>query len=205
MIIEFDIPGHAYSWRATGLVVCPDAKPWERYCAGPPCGQLDISRNETFVMLQKFLREMATVFPSENIHLGHDEVNRECYLDDPKFKAILDSGTDLDMLLQIFQDKIQSITRSIQKIPVFWEEVLLEFPTKVPNDTIIQTWRGQDSASLILEKGYRVIVSDSNSWYLDCKNLLFDYKGGHGNWVSGNKSWCDPFHTWANMCVFFYS
>ena len=24
-------------------------------------------------------------------------------------------------------------------------------------------------------------------------------KGGHGNWVYGDKSWCDPFHTWANV------
>lgn len=151
------------------MVVCPDAKPWEKYCAEPPCGQLDISKNETFVMLQKFIQEMAGIFPSEYIHLGHDEVNKACYLDDPEFQAVINSGTSLEMLLQTFQDNVQSFARKTQKKIVFWEEVLLDFPTRVPHDTIIQTWKGPDSAHLVLQRGYKVIVSDSKSWYLDCK------------------------------------
>jgi hexosaminidase len=132
---------------------------------------LDISKNETFEMLEKFIKEMASVFPSQYIHLGHDEVNTACYLDDPKFKAVLNSGTDLQTLLQRFQDKVQRIAKSVTKTIVFWEEVILDFPTKVPLNTIIQTWRGTDRARLALERGYRVIVSDYSSWYLDCKFL----------------------------------
>lgn len=150
-------------------------------------------------MLKKFLKEMATVFPSENIHLGHDEVNRNCYLDDPKFKALIEAGSDLNTLLQIFQDKIQSISKSVQKVPIFWEDVLLDFPTNVPKHSLIQIWKGPDSARLVLDKGYHIIVSDSKSWYLDCNIFISKFTGGHGNWVNGNKSWCDPFHTWANM------
>ena len=175
-IIEFDIPGHAYSWRASGLVVCPDAKPWDKYCAEPPCGQLDISKNETIIMLEKFIREMSDVFPSENIHLGHDEVNKNCYLDDPNIRALLKTGMTLDILLQTFQDNIQDISRNMRKIPVFWEEIVLEFSTKVPKDTIIQSWRGVESTVSILEKGFRVIVSDSKAWYLDCKILWINLR-----------------------------
>jgi hexosaminidase len=169
--LEFDIPGHAYSWKGSNLVVCPDAKPWEKYCASPPCGQLDISKNETFEMLEKFIKEMASVFPSQNIHLGHDEVNTACYLEDPNFNAVLNSGTDLATLLQRFQDNVQRIATTVKKTIVFWEEVILDFPTKVPLNTIIQTWKGINGSRLALERGYRVIVSDYSSWYLDCKIL----------------------------------
>jgi len=172
LMSEFDVPGHAYSWKGSGLVVCPDAKPWEKYCLSPPCGQLDISKNETYEMLEKFIKEMASVFPSQNIHLGHDEVNKACYLDDPEFKSVLNSGTDLNKLVQKFQDKVQTIAESVEKTIIFWEEVILDFPTKVPNNTIIQTWRGTGRARLVIERGYRVIVSDSSSWYLDCKIFI---------------------------------
>ena len=123
-------------------------------------------------MLEGFLKEMAGIFPDNAVHLGHDEVNKNCYLDDPKFQAIFKTGKTLNQLLQTFHNKLQKITRQIQKTSIFWEEVILEFPILVQNTTIIQSWKGSESTRSIVERGYKVIVSDSKAWYLDCNLFL---------------------------------
>jgi len=39
----------------------------------------------------------------------------------------------------------------------------------------------------LLDLGYRIIISNSDAWYLDC---------GFGDWISGGKDWCSPYKGW---------
>lgn len=42
MVPEFDSPAHVGAgWQNTGFTTCYDKLPWNLYCVGPPCGQID--------------------------------------------------------------------------------------------------------------------------------------------------------------------
>jgi hypothetical protein len=76
VVPEIDMPGHAFSWRggAEGVVACANAQPWELYCNEPPCGQLDPTLEETFVLVEAVVGDVARMFPDALMHLGADEV-----------------------------------------------------------------------------------------------------------------------------------
>lgn len=142
-------------------------------------------------MISALLTEMTSWFPDPVVHLGSDEVNEACYLENNGIQGYFATfNATIDTLLQLFQDQVQSISRKNGKTPAFWEEVVLSQSTNVPNDTLVQSWRGSDSKLKILERGYQVIVFDVDGWYLDC---------GRGTFVNRNKSWCDPYKTWMTM------
>ncbi|KAI8924413.1 glycoside hydrolase superfamily [Entophlyctis helioformis] len=193
VIPELDMPGHSYAWGLgmPGLVVCANRQPWTRYCNQPPCGQLDLTRNETYNVVGTLVKEQAAAFPDPLFHFGSDEINAKCYLEDAGVSSFLASRSwDLNRLLQDFSDRIHAMAAASGKTPVFWEELALEHGLSLPKSTIIQAWKGAESVSRITSKGFRVIASPSSHWYLDC---------GLGSYVSGGQSWCDPFKTWAHM------
>lgn len=57
---------------------------------------------------------------------------------------------------------------------------------------IIQIWTtGADPLiSELLTKGYRVIFSNYDAWYLDC---------GFGAWVGEGNNWCSPYIGWQKV------
>jgi hexosaminidase len=196
VIPEFDMPGHAYSWGIgiPDILICPNAQPWSEFCAEPPCGQLDITQDRVYRIINTFIKEMAEWFPDRVIHLGADEINRKCYMEDEKVKKyLLETNSTFEDLIGRFHDTMQANVRKMSKIPMFWEEMILEYPNRPSKDTIVQTWKGLESTLKAAALGYKVVVSDKDFAYLDC---------GHGNFVNGGKSWCDPYKTWVQMYLF---
>lgn len=57
------------------------------------------------------------------------------------------------------------------------------------DDYIIQLWTNGNSpvVSELINKGFRVIFSPSDAWYLDC---------GYGAWVGEGNNWCSPYKGW---------
>lgn len=54
---------------------------------------------------------------------------------------------------------------------------------------IIQIWTTSNDSSIeqLLSRGYRVIFSNYDAWYLDC---------GMGAWVGKGHNWCSPYKGW---------
>jgi hexosaminidase len=49
----------------------------------PHTGSLDPSYEKTYELLSKVFKEMETLFPDSLIHLGGDEVDTTCFLENP--------------------------------------------------------------------------------------------------------------------------
>lgn len=193
VVPEVDTPAHAYSWSYAypELVTCADAQPnWEAFCGGPPCGQLDPTQNATFDVVHRVMGDLGNMFADPLMHLGYDEVNGNCWLSSKNVRQFMyeRNYTDWTQLLQYYLDN-QLPGLPQDRVPMFWEDVVDDGMT-VPENSVIQIWSTTATlADMLANTELRLVLSNSDGWYLDC---------GAGNWVTGGPSWCD-YSTWQDI------
>ncbi|KAJ1837208.1 Glucosamine-6-phosphate isomerase (Glucosamine-6-phosphate deaminase) (GNPDA) (GlcN6P deaminase), partial [Coemansia sp. RSA 2703] len=197
VIPEFDVPGHTYivGQSHPELMSCVNKQPnWDKYAAEPPSGQLNIAKPETVAFTNKLVDEYTKLFTDEVFHLGGDEVNRNCWSEDPDVIAYLAAhpGEDVESLLASWYAKVHDHLETTGKTAFTWEETLFHSQYVPKNNTILQVWIDQASVQKAVSQGYRIVSSSYDSLYLDC---------GHGAWLSNwdGNSWCDPFKTWMHV------
>ncbi|KAJ1814353.1 Glucosamine-6-phosphate isomerase (Glucosamine-6-phosphate deaminase) (GNPDA) (GlcN6P deaminase) [Coemansia sp. RSA 2599] len=200
IIPEFDIPGHTYIVGHTypDIMSCLNKQPnWDHFAAEPPSGQLNIAKPKATDFAIEIINEYGRLFTDNVFHLGGDEVNRNCWSEDPDvIKYLKDHpGEDVESLLVSFYTKVHEAVHGLKKTAMSWEETLFHSKYVPPKDTIIQTWIDENSIPNTVAKGYRSVASPASSYYLDC---------GHGAWLSNwdGNSWCDPFKTWMHIYNF---
>jgi hexosaminidase len=165
VVPEFDIPGHCTSW----LVGYPDlASSPGPFSIGRQFGvfdpAMDPTRESTYKFLDKFIGEMAKLFPDQFFHIGGDEVNGKAWDKNPKIQEFMHAHglKSNDELQAYFNKRVQKIVAKYGKTMEGWDEILRP---DVPKDIVIQSWRGQKSLADAAQQGYRGILS--SGYYLD--------------------------------------
>jgi len=209
---EFDAPAHVGNgWQYSEkeglgkLAVCVNQEPWQKYCVEPPCGQFNVVNDNLYPELGKLYKDFYDLFQTDMFHMGGDEVNLNCWNTSTEIRGYLESqgktGTEDDLvgLWNDFQyraaEEVYSAWDSRPPI-ILWTSRLTEkgevekYLSK--DDYIIQIWTGgEDSViSELINKGYRVIFSNSDAWYLDC---------GYSAWVGAGNNWCSPYKGWQKV------
>ncbi|CAG8623445.1 8972_t:CDS:2, partial [Cetraspora pellucida] len=162
------------------------------FSAEPPSGQLNPALNETYSFLNKLLPELISYFNDKYYHAGGDEVNMQCWNTTPSITEYLNQhpNSSIETLLSKFINETHEIVRKSGKLPITWQEMIVDHNLTLKNDTLVQVWTSKDVVKKVVAKGYRVVTGSSDKWYLDC---------GHGGWLGNNvngSSWCDPYKTW---------
>src|SRR5271170_2572489 len=165
VVPEFDVPGHTTSWFAgyPELASAPGPYAVERRW-GVFDAEMDPTKEETYRFLDRFIGEMAELFPDAYFHIGGDEVkgkqwdaNREIQ------KFMREHGfTTHRELQEYFNARIEKILTKHHKRMVGWDEVL---SPSLPKDIVVQSWRGQASLAEAAKQGYRGLLSFG--YYLD--------------------------------------
>ncbi|GMN64124.1 hypothetical protein TIFTF001_033198 [Ficus carica] len=210
---------HTGSWAVAypDIVTCahkfwwPAGVKWEdRYASEPGSGQLNPLNPNTYKVLKNVINDVVRLFPEPFYHGGADEIIPNCWNSDPAIRSFVSNGGTLSNLLEIFINSTLPYIVSLNKTVVYWEDVLLDNivkanPKYLPKENVIlQTWNnGHNNTKLIVSLGYRVIVSSSEFYYLDC---------GRGDFIGNNSaddvqtgrtgdggSWCGPFKTWQTI------
>ncbi|EZF74912.1 hypothetical protein H105_03469 [Trichophyton soudanense CBS 452.61] len=227
VIPEIDTPSHSSSgWKQIDpdLVACGNS--WwsndffpHHTALEPNPGQLDIAYNKTYEVLRKLYKEVTDLFEDEFHHLGGDELQPNCY----KFSKYVTQwlaehpGKSMSDLLQEYVDKtIPALEKIKHRRFIYWEDMLLSehiHAERIPKNIVMQTWNnGLDNIKKLTSRGYDVIVSSADFFYLDC---------GNGGWVSNDPrynvmknptpgtpnfnyggdggSWCAPYKTWQRI------
>ncbi|XP_048480304.1 chitooligosaccharidolytic beta-N-acetylglucosaminidase isoform X2 [Plutella xylostella] len=203
---EFDAPAHVgEGWQNTDLTVCFKAEPWSSYCVEPPCGQLNPTKDELYDVLEDIYRDMADVFPTDMFHMGGDEVSEACWNSSAEVRQFMTGrgwGLDKTSYLKLwdyFQERAQARAYKAfgKKLPlILWTSSLTEFDhiDKYLNkdDYIIQVWTTGSSPEIkgMLNKGYKLIISNYDALYLDC---------GFSSWVGLGNNWCSPYIGWQKI------
>lgn len=191
----------------------PAGTKWEdRLASEPGTGQLNPLHPKTFGVMINVLENVASIFPENFFHSGGDEILPACWKSDSLIQSFLSTGGTLSEVLEKFINFVFPFIVALDKTAIYWEDVILDNEIKVdpsylsPEYTIFQSWKNNtESTKKIVQAGYRVIVSSSDYYYLDC---------GHGGFLgndslydqppeiqkaAGGGSWCSPFKTWQTV------
>ena len=145
VIPEIDTPGHVASWaRAHPEIVTR--------CGGgseaPRLGPLNPAENGTYTVLWQLLREVASLFPDAFMHVGGDEVEVGCWLQDPGVVAWMEEqefGRDVGKVLEYHMQRVIGLAEAAGKEAIVWQDVMDEEGWGVgeglPKSTIVQVWK----------------------------------------------------------------
>ena len=125
---------------------------------------MDPTREETYKFLDKFIGEMAQLFPDAYFHIGGDEVDGQPWDANPKIQAFIHShGMKSNQDLQAyFNQRLQKILTKYHKIMMGWDEIL---HPDLPKTIVVQSWRGQESLATAARLGYSGLLSFG--YYID--------------------------------------
>ena len=160
---EFDMPGHTRSWYLGYPELSSGAGPYTLEGGGiDPI--MDPTRESTYKFLEKFIAEMAKLFPDAYFHIGGDEVDGKQWDANPKIQEFIKAhGMKNNQDLQAyFNQRLEKIVAKNHKTMVGWDEIL---HPDLPKTVVVQSWRGQASLAGAAKQGYRGLLS--YGYYLD--------------------------------------
>src|SRR6266852_3349075 len=160
---EFDTPAHSGSWFVGYPELASNPGPYTLDPGGID-SVTDPTQEATYKFLDKFIAEMAQLFPDAYFHIGGDEVNGQRWDANPKIQAFIRAhGMKNNQDLQAyFNQRLQKILSKHRKSMLGWDEVL---HPDLPKTVVVQSWRGQQSLATAAQQGYRGLLSFG--YYLD--------------------------------------
>lgn len=165
VIPEFDMPGHTTSWFVSHPELASAPGPYQierRWGIMDPA--MDPTRDEVYAFLDKFIGEMAALFPDEYFHVGGDEVNGKQWNANPRIQEFKKAHgfKNNEELQTYFSKRVLAIVTRHGKKMVGWDEIL---NPELPKDAVVHSWRGAKSLAQAAGEGYQAILS--NGYYVD--------------------------------------
>jgi hexosaminidase len=165
VVPEFGMPGHASAIAVAYPEFMAQQKQYqmERHW-GVFKPLLDISSPKAYEFAENLISEMTAIFPDKYFHIGGDEVEPQHWLENENIKNLmvqqgLKDGHDLQ---NYFNQKIQPIIAKHDRIMVGWDEI---FHPQLPDNILVQSWRGHDSLNQVANAGYKGVLS--TGFYID--------------------------------------
>lgn len=118
----------------------------------------------TYRLLEGVLEEVMEVFPSPLIHIGGDEAVMKTWPDCPKCKALMkrEGYTSVNELQGYLVRRIEAFLKAHGRRIIGWDEIL---ETGVPEDAVVQSWRGVSGGQRASALGHQVIMSPNTHCY----------------------------------------
>jgi hexosaminidase len=146
---------HGHSMQAVYLLAFNGIGSLTDQSSEPPAGQLRLASPSTQNFTADLLSAAAKMFPSRMFSTGGDEVNTNCYDQDPETQVALNaSGQTLEQALSFFTLKNQAALAVLGKTPIVKEgmlmlpkhrlcvflygsEILLDYNVSLSNATVV--------------------------------------------------------------------
>lgn len=173
VIPEIDLPGHMLGVLAAhpelGCTGGP-YKVWERW--GISDDVLCVGKEETMVLLEEIIGEVADLFPSEYFHIGGDECPKteweKCPCCQAKIKELglkSDKHATKEQRLQSYvTSRIQNFLATKGKKIIGWDEIL---EGELEPGATVMSWRGVEGGIEAAKRGFDAIMTPSPFVYFD--------------------------------------
>ena len=163
VIPEIEMPGHSMEVnRAIPEIACLDSAGRRRTFAWDLCP----GNEGTFKLLEDVLSEVIDIFPGKYIHIGGDEavmkdwpvcVNCRHRMEEEGF-------TNVHELQGYLIRRMVGWLRDHGRSAIGWDEIL---ETGIPQDAVVQSWRGSAGGIKASSMGHKVIMSPNTHCYFD--------------------------------------
>lgn len=159
VIPEIEFPAHSDEVFIGYPELCCTGKPYTsgEFCAG---------NERTYTFMENVLTEIIDLFPSEYIHIGGDEARKIAWKTCSKCQTLMEKEglKDLEELQCYMIARMEAFLTSKGKRMIGWDEVLNNH--LAPTSTII-SYRGQETASEAVNRGYNVVFTPGAALYFD--------------------------------------
>ncbi|KAF1699482.1 hypothetical protein CSC62_00850 [Pseudoxanthomonas jiangsuensis] len=150
IVPEIDMPGHVQAMLASyNELACDDVEnlaPYDGLEVG--FSVLCLSKPEVvYPFVRHVLEEVLEVFPSQEIHIGGDEIKHPLYAD--------------------FVARTAAVVREMGRTPIAWEEGSV---ADTGPDMLLQLWNDGYAIDAAVAKGHPLILSPCTYFYLDHGN-----------------------------------
>jgi hexosaminidase len=161
VVPEVDVPGHsqaaiaAYPWLG---VTGEPVEVWPRWGVNPTV--LDVSERSV-AFYRDVIDHVASIFPTEVLCLGGDEVPTTQWIDSPRIAEL--GLSTADDLAGWFVNRLAAHVTALGRRPLGWDETLGALPTS----GIVASWRGEQAGVDAAIAGHDVVMCPEQHVYLD--------------------------------------
>jgi hexosaminidase len=166
VVPEIDMPGHMQAAIAAYPELGTTGRPTEVLTYWGGCEQILNVEESTVRFMQDVLAEVLDLFPSEFIHIGGDEVNKQPWKDSPRTQARMkELGLANEEQLQSwFIKQMDTFLAERGRRLIGWDEILEG--GLAPGATVM-SWRGMDGGIAAATAGHDVVMAPSSHTYFD--------------------------------------
>ncbi|CAL6021746.1 Beta-N-acetylhexosaminidase [Hexamita inflata] len=164
IMIEYDMPGHATSWKKANAKLVANC-PTHGFTSVNPINE------DLFTYINAFLTDIIDAVYTKLektplIHLGGDEVDHGCWNEDPEISSYMQkNGINTTLLWQQFHARVSQLVQKLSPNATrfYWQESY-ENQNEMKN-AVVHAWYNVDVVAKATRNGYKVVRSFG--WYLD--------------------------------------
>lgn len=159
IIPEIEMPSHSEEV----LAVYPELS-----CSHIPYKESDfcIGNEATFDFLENVLTEVMTIFPSQYIHIGGDEANKQSWKNCAQCQTRMQSEglSHVDELQSYLIHRIERYLNAHGRQIIGWDEIL---DGGLAPCATVMSWRGTEGGMRAIAAGHRAIMTPGEYCYFD--------------------------------------
>lgn len=181
IVPEIDVPGHSMAAIASYPELCCTKDPNIKVNPGTAFSEwygngtfkmlvdntLNPSDENVYAFLDKVFTEIASLFPSQYIHVGGDECYKGYWLEDKGCQDLMKKLKirHVEDLQGYFMSRVESILKAKGKKLLGWDEILEG--EGISGDAAVMSWRGIKGGIEAAERGHYVVMSPTTFAYID--------------------------------------
>ena len=175
VVPEIEMPGHSEEVLAAyPQLACPipGTEPkFEVVPLGEPSlydhlrEPLCVCNDRVFEMYRNILSQVISLFPSEYIHVGGDEVDKEAWNESPLCQAFMKSKglKNADELQSYFMKRIEKVVAAKGRRMIGWDEIL---EGGLASGAAVMSWRGTKGGLAAARLEHDVVMAPNNYMYV---------------------------------------
>ena len=162
IIPEIDMPGHMMAAIAVYPELVDGEIGWGELFSTPICP----CKEDVYTFVENVISEVASLFPSQYIHIGADEVDKKTWEKSESCKLLMKQKgfKHVDQLQSYFVHRVQKIAETYGKKIIAWDEAL---EGGINSDAVIMYWRSwlPDAPHEAVLNNNKVIITPINTFY----------------------------------------